>query len=147
MRDFFSDRVLDDPLYEAFAPGAVLLRGFALPHVEEIVAALDRIAAAAPFRRMVTPWGAVMSVAMTNCGAAGWLSDRAGYRYDPIDPDSGRPWPAMPGCFRALASEAAREAGYKGFAPDSCLINRYDPGTRLSLHQDRNERDYAHPIV
>jgi alkylated DNA repair protein (DNA oxidative demethylase) len=145
--DLLADTLFDQPSREAFAPGAVLLRGFALPYVNETVAALDRIGAEAPFRRMVTPWGAAMSVAMTNCGAAGWLSDRTGYRYDRIDPESGRPWPAMPECFRALASDAAAAAGYPGFTPDSCLINRYEPGTRLSLHQDKNERDYAHPIV
>ena len=96
---------------------------------------------------MATQWGAVMSVAMTNCGEVGWLTDRAGYRYDRIDPETGRQWPDMPGCFRALASRAADRAGYPGFVPDACLINRYAPGTRLTLHQDRDERDYAHPIV
>ena len=88
-----------------------------------------------------------MSVAMTNCGDAGWLTDRAGYRYDRIDPETGQPWPAMPECFRERASRAADQAGYPGLVPDSCLINRYSPGTRLTLHQDRDERDYAHPIV
>jgi alkylated DNA repair protein (DNA oxidative demethylase) len=96
---------------------------------------------------MTTPWGAVMSVAMTNCGEAGWLTDRSGYRYDGIDPESGRSWPVMPASFRALASAAASEAGYPGFVPDACLVNRYEPGTRLTLHQDKNERDYAQPIV
>ena len=147
MRDLFSDTISDAPSYEAFAPGAVLLRGYVLAYIDDILAALDRISAEAPFRHMVTPWGAVMSVAMTNCGTAGWLSDRTGYRYDRIDPDSLRPWPALPDCFRALAGDAACEAGYSGFVPDSCLINRYEPGTRLTLHQDKNERDYAHPIV
>ena len=139
------------PVVERFddliAPRAVLLRGFALPFVADVVAALTDIAAQAPFRHMTTPWGAAMSVAMTNCGEAGWLSDRAGYRYDWVDPDTGRPWPAMPDCFRALATAAANQAGFPDFAPDACLINRYVPGTRLSLHQDRDERDYAHPIV
>ena len=128
-------------------PGAVLLRGIALPYVSDIIEALDAIGAQAPFRHMTTPWGAVMSVAMTNCGDAGWLSDRGGYRYDRIDPASGRPWPGMPDCFRALAIAAASEAGYPGFVPDACLINRYEPGTRLSLHQDKNERDFTQPIV
>ena len=96
---------------------------------------------------MVTPWGAPMSVAMTNCGDAGWLTDRTGYRYDRIDPLTGRPWPAMPGCFGALATDAAGRAAYPGFTPDVCLINRYAPGTRLTLHQDKDERHYAHPIV
>ena len=132
---------------EAIAPGAMLLRGFALPFAEDVLGALDDIAARAPFRHMATRWGAVMSVAMTNCGEVGWLTDRAGYRYDRIDPETGRKWPNMPECFRALASRAADRAGYPGFAPDACLINRYAPGTRLTPHQDRDERDYAHPIV
>jgi alkylated DNA repair protein (DNA oxidative demethylase) len=132
---------------EAIAPGAVLLRGFALPFVDNVLAALGDITAQASFRHMTTPWGAAMSVAMTNCGDAGWLTDRNGYRYDGIDPETGQPWPAMPECFRELASRAADRAGYPGFVPDACLINRYAPGTRLTLHQDRDERDYAHPIV
>jgi DNA oxidative demethylase len=131
----------------AIAPGAMLLRGFALPFVDGIVAALGDIGTEAPFRHMTTPWGAAMSVAMTNCGEAGWLADRTGYRYDPIDPQTGRRWPALPACFRALAIAAAKAAGYPDFAPDACLVNRYAPGTRLTLHQDRDERDYAHPIV
>jgi alkylated DNA repair protein (DNA oxidative demethylase) len=132
---------------EAIASGAVLLRGFALPFVDNVLAALGDITAQASFRHMTTPWGAAMSVAMTNCGDAGWLTDRNGYRYDGIDPETGQPWPAMPECFRELASRAADRAGYPGFVPDACLINRYAPGTRLTLHQDRDERDYAHPIV
>jgi len=129
------------------APGAVLLRGFALPFVDDVLAALGDISAQAPFRHMTTPWGAEMSVAMTNCGDAGWLTDRAGYRYDGTDPETGQPWPAMPECFLELASRAAERACYPGFVPDACLINRYSPGTRLTLHQDSDERDYAHPIV
>lgn len=136
-----------DPPREAMAEGAVLLRGFALPAEAEILAALETVVAAAPFRHMVTPGGHVMSVAMTNCGAAGWVTDLTGYRYDAIDPDSGERWPALPASFARLADQAAREAGYAGFVPDACLINRYEPGARLSLHQDRNERDFVHPIV
>jgi len=132
---------------ETIAPGAELLRGFALPFVREFLPALCVIAAQAPFRHMTTQRGAMMSVGMTNCGEMGWLSDRSGYRYDRIDPETGRPWPAMPKCFRALATSAGKEASYPGFVPDACLINRYTPGTRLSLHQDRDERDDAHPIV
>jgi DNA oxidative demethylase len=132
---------------EAIAPGAVLLRGFALPFVDNVLAALGDITAQASFRHMTTPWGAAMSVAMTNCGDAGWLTDRNGYRYDGIDPETGQPWPAMPECFRELASRAADRASYPGFVSDARLINRYAPGTRLTLHQDRDERDYAHPIV
>jgi alkylated DNA repair protein (DNA oxidative demethylase) len=144
---FTASGVVEAPGDEAIAPGAVLLRGFALPFVTDVLRELDEIAARAPFRHMTTPWGAAMSVAMTNCGEAGWLSDRAGYRYDRIDPETGRPWPAMPECFRALANGAADRAGYPGFVPDACLVNRYAPGTRLSLHRDRDERDYAQPIV
>ena len=96
---------------------------------------------------MVTPGGWTMSVAMTNCGQAGWVTDRTGYRYDAIDPMTGRPWPAMPRTFADLAAEAAATAGFSGFRPDACLVNRYTPGARLSLHQDRNERDFDQPIV
>jgi alkylated DNA repair protein (DNA oxidative demethylase) len=148
MPDLFSAAaMLDDPPYEAIAPGAVLLRGYSLPFVADILASLEVIVAQAPFRHMTTPWGAVMSVAMTNCGDAGWLTDRAGYRYDRIDPETGLSWPTMPDCFRVVATGAADEAGYPNFVPDACLINRYEPGTRLTLHQDKNERDYAHPII
>lgn len=131
---------------EELAAGAVILRGRALP-ADALLAALDAVVAAAPFRHMVTPGGFTMSVAMTNCGAAGWVTDRRGYRYDSHDPQTSKPWPAMPEPFRMLASAAAVEAGYADFVPDACLINRYEPGARLSLHQDRNERDYDQPIV
>jgi DNA oxidative demethylase len=125
----------------------LLLRGWVAADAEILVEAVAEIAKAAPFRQMTTPGGHVMSVAMTNCGRAGWITDRSGYRYDAVDRTTGRNWPAMPGPFRQLAERAAAIAGFDGFAPDSCLINRYEPGTRLSLHQDRNERDYAAPIV
>jgi alkylated DNA repair protein (DNA oxidative demethylase) len=135
------------PMREEIAPGAVLLRGRALVPEDEILAALDLVVAAAPFRQMTTPGGFVMSAAMTSCGTAGWVTDRAGYRYDRSDPETGRPWPVMPESFRRLAGEAAAEAGYAGFVPDSCLVNCYRPGARLSLHQDRDERDFSQPIV
>jgi DNA oxidative demethylase len=128
-------------------PGAVLLHGFAAPEQEALTAAVARIAARAPFRHMLTPGGFRMSVAMTNCGAAGWITDRKGYRYAPDDPATGRPWPEMPRAFLDLAARAAAAAGFPGFAPDACLINRYVPGARLTLHQDKNERDFAAPIV
>jgi alkylated DNA repair protein (DNA oxidative demethylase) len=127
--------------------GAVLLGGFAVDQTKDLAAAVRKIEAKAPFRRMVTPGGLAMSVAMTNCGEAGWVTDRTGYRYDARDPESGKPWPAMPPLFRDLAAGAAAAAGYKGYEPDSCLINRYEPGTQLSLHQDRDERDFTQPIV
>jgi DNA oxidative demethylase len=128
------------------APDAVKLTGFAAPGTD-LLAALDSVLAAAPFRHMVTPGGYRMSVAMTSAGALGWVTDRRGYRYEPADPETGRAWPEMPASFTALARSAAAAAGFPGFAPDSCLINRYAPGTQLSLHQDRNERDFSQPIV
>jgi alkylated DNA repair protein (DNA oxidative demethylase) len=132
---------------EAIGAGAMLLRGMALDVDRELLAAIAAVAAAAPFRRMTTPGGFVMSVAMTNCGEAGWVTDRTGYRYQRRDPMTGRPWPALPASIRALAESAAAEAGYPGFVPDACLVNRYEPGARLSLHQDRDEADLTHPIV
>ena len=135
------------PARETIAEGALLLRGYALPFEAELLAAIAEVTAAAPSRRMTTPGGFVMSVAMTNCGTAGWVTDRTGYRYAHEDPETGKAWPPMPPAFRRLAAEAAATAGYPGFAPDSCLINRYEPGTRLSLHQDKDERDYTQPIV
>ena len=147
MRDLFDAVATDQPKHQELAPGAMVLRGQALPTADAILNALHKVTAAAPFRHMVTPGGFTMSVAMTNCGAAGWVTDRTGYRYDPCDPDSGRPWPGMPAAFLHLASVAAEAAGFPGFVPDACLINRYRPGARLSLHQDRNERDMDAPIV
>lgn len=135
------------PARQSLGKDAVLLRGAALPFERALLAELEAITAISPFRHMVTPGGHTMSVAMTNCGAAGWVTDRSGYRYDAIDPETHRPWPAMPACFSELAINSAAEAGFPDFRPDACLINRYLPGTRLSLHQDRNERDFTHPIV
>ncbi len=132
---------------EALGEQACVLRGFALPYVADLLAALDTIQKAAPFRHMVTPGGYTMSVALTNCGALGWASDRRGYRYTGQDPLSGQPWPAMPRAFLCLARDAALEAGFERYEPDACLINRYLPGLRLSLHQDKNEKDDNAPIV
>jgi DNA oxidative demethylase len=132
---------------ETFADGATYLPGFADAEALALMADLQHILAAAPFRHMITPGGYRMSVAMTNCGRAGWVTDRTGYRYDPLDPTTERPWPAMPETFREMAARAARAGGFEGFEPDACLINRYEPGARLSLHQDRNERDFAAPVV
>jgi|SRR5437868_10160709 len=137
----------DAPTLEPLEPGAMVLRRFACRHETALLAAVQGVIEQAPLRCLETPGGFRMSVAMTNCGALGWLSDRTGYRYDAIDPDSGRPWPRMPEAFSLLAAEAAAVAGFEGFAPDACLVNRYAPGTRLSLHQDRNERDFGQPIV
>lgn len=125
--------------------GLVLLAGFvdSAPLYAEVL----RIAAAAPFRHLTTPGGGTMSVAMTNCGRAGWHSDRRGYRYTAEDPQTRLPWPEMPAPFRDLAGRAADAAGLGPFAPDACLINQYLPGTSLGAHQDKDEPDADHPIV
>lgn len=146
MRDLF-ESMAGQPVREALTDGATVLRGHALASEGDLLAALAAVSARAPFRHMMTPGGHFMSVAMTNCGSAGWITDRSGYRYDGIDPESGQPWPEMPDCFCELAVQAATEAGYQDFVPDACLINRYEPGARLSLHQDRNEHDFSRPIV
>jgi DNA oxidative demethylase len=135
------------PAKESIACGAFLLRAFAIPIQQDILVALKTVTAAAPFRNMVTPGGFTMSVAMTSCGDVGWVADCSGYGYATTDPTTGRTWPGMPDRFRSLAESAAAEAGYPDFAPDSCLVNRYRPGTRLSLHQDKDERDFTQPIV
>ena len=145
MQDLFAEHEIGQQ--EELGPGARLLRGRARDFAAPVLAAIDAVVAAAPFRRMTTPGGFEMSVAMTNCGAAGWITDRRGYRYDPIDPLSGAAWPPMPPLFRQLAGVAAAEAGFPAFVPDACLVNCYAPGARLSLHQDRDEQDLNHPVV
>ena len=142
------ESVADPRTYQqSIAEGAVLLRAFARSVEHDLIAALHNIVTQAPFRHMSTRSGHQMSVAMTNCGDAGWVTDRSGYRYDGIDPQSGKPWPEMPSAFRDLAGRAAAAAGFDDFLPDACLINRYQPGARMSLHQDRDERDFGNPIV
>jgi alkylated DNA repair protein (DNA oxidative demethylase) len=145
--DLFDSEARADVRDEPLAPGAVVLRAFAISQQAALLDALQQVLAHAPLRHMITPGGFRMSVAMTNCGSLGWVSDASGYRYDAVDPRSGRPWPAMPAAFSRLAGEAAASAGFGGFVTDACLVNRYEPGTRLSLHQDRNERDFGAPIV
>ncbi len=147
--DLFADQPAraDAPRVERLAEGAVVLRGFVAGQAEILWREVGLVMEAAPLRKMVTPGGLQMSVAMTNCGPLGWVSDRRGYRYDAIDPDSGQPWPGMPITLQTLARSAASEAGFPGFDPDACLVNRYEPGTRLSLHQDRDEKDFSQPIV
>lgn len=132
---------------EWLEPGAVLLRGLARDGADELLAGIAAVAARAPFRHLETPGGKRMSVAMTNCGALGWTSDRRGYRYCDHDPVSGERWPAMPAAFIRIAATAAAAAGFAGFAPDACLVNRYDVGARMALHQDRDERDLQAPIL
>jgi DNA oxidative demethylase len=144
---------LTKDLFEEFAAdrgapvGLTHLPGFALPLEQALLAEIGKIATAAPFRHMLTPGGQQMSAAMTNCGTVGWVTDRKGYRYDPLDPATGRAWPALPAAFSGLAERAAALAGFERFQPDVCLLNRYEPGARMSLHQDRDERDFAAPIV
>lgn len=131
---------------ETIGDGATVLRGFAGADAPRLLAAVADVVSAAPFRRMMTPRGP-MSVAITNAGCAGWVTERGGYRYDANDPDTGRAWPAMPAIFADLAARAAAAAGFAGFLPDACLINRYEPGAQMGLHQDRDERDFSQPIV
>ena len=132
---------------EPLEEGALLLRGFADSASVQLIEEVRRIAQQAAFRHLVVPGGHTMSVAMTNCGRVGWVSDRSGYRYDPLDPDTGKPWPAIPPAFLDLAVRAAADAGFDNYDPDACLINRYVAGAKLSLHQDRDEKDPWAPIV
>ncbi|MER2298599.1 MULTISPECIES: DNA oxidative demethylase AlkB [Pseudomonas] len=142
-----SDLDLFGPEPQHLASQTVLLPGFALSVLEPLLDALRPVLRAAPLRHMQTPGGLNMAVALTNCGALGWVSDAKGYRYTTSDPISGQAWPALPQVLLELAGRAALAAGFEGFVPDACLINQYLPGTRLSLHQDRNERDFEQPIV
>ncbi|MBT2295637.1 DNA oxidative demethylase AlkB [Pseudomonas fluorescens] len=146
--DLFADETPTTPgLSEPIGEQAFVLRGFALPWLERLLPTLEAVLLAAPFRQMVTPGGFTMSVALSSCGALGWTTDRSGYRYTAHDPQTGQPWPDMPAVFRELAQAAARQAQFEHFEPDSCLINRYVPGARMSLHQDKNERQLTAPIV
>ena len=139
--------LFERPTVTHVVPGAVLLHRFALGDESALLADLGDVTRAAPFRQMITPGGYRMSVAMANCGALGWVTDKTGYRYDPIDPLTGQHWPEMPKSFERLATRAALQAGFAGFLPDACLINCYEPGAKLSLHQDKDERDFEAPIV
>lgn len=143
--DLFTPAPSSDPQW--LGQQVALLPGFALSQVERLLPALRQIVLAAPFRNMTTPGGRTISVRVTNCGDLGWISDQRGYRYSPVDPLSGQPWPALPEVFIDLARCAAQAAGFADFIPDACLINSYLPGNRLTLHQDRNERDFSQPIV
>jgi alkylated DNA repair protein (DNA oxidative demethylase) len=136
-----------EPSRVPLGPGAVLLTAFACEQAQVLIETIDDLLQKSPLRHMVTPGGWTMSVAMTNCGEVGWVTDRTGYRYDGIDPDTGSAWPEMPAVFASLATSAAAAAGYSGFVPDACLVNQYSAGARLSLHQDKNERDMSAPIV
>jgi alkylated DNA repair protein (DNA oxidative demethylase) len=145
--DLFSDEPAVAQAEEALASGAVVLRAWARAQELALVEAVSEVVRQAPLRIMTTPGGYQMSVAMTNCGTVGWITDRSGYRYGALDPLSGRPWPPMPAVLARLAAGAAARAGFDSFAPDACLINQYEPGSRMSLHQDKDEQDYTAPIV
>jgi len=145
--DLFAEALPALPPRQSPLPGVLLLRGFLLPQEEVLLAALREVIGTAPFRAMVTPGGRPMSVATTSCGEYGWVSGRSGYGYRREDPLRQQPWPSMPDIFLASARTAAAEAGFADFTPDSCLINRYQPGAKMSLHQDKDERDFTQPIV
>jgi DNA oxidative demethylase len=145
--ELFNESGAPCPVHVRLAQGAWLLRSFVAAQAEALVAALEGVTGRSRFRCMTTPGGYRMSVAMTNCGAVGWVTDRTGYRYDALDPVTAAPWPPMPRVFREVATAAAAAAGFDRFAPDACLINRYEPGARLSLHQDKDELDLESPIV
>ncbi|WP_297122058.1 DNA oxidative demethylase AlkB [uncultured Enterobacter sp.] len=144
MLDLFADA---EPWQEPLAPGATILRRFALSRAAALFDAMASVAAISPFRHMVTPGGHTMSVAMTNCGTLGWATDARGYVYAETDPVTDKLWPPIPPLFAALCHDAAVEAGYPDFQPDACLINRYAVGAKLSLHQDKDEPDLRAPIV
>ena len=145
--DLFGDTASHLPgTRQSLGSDAAILRGFALNHAEVLLTEIANVTQTAPFRHLETRSGQ-MSVAMSNCGVTGWVSDRSGYRYDPVDPLRGAAWPAMPAVFQLVACQAAAAMGFPDFQPDACLINRYVPGTKLSLHQDRDEHDAVAPIV
>lgn len=145
--DLFADDTPQAPCTEQIGPRSFVLRRFALPQVEQLLPALQHILSEAPFRHMVTPGGFTMSVALSNCGNLGWVTDRTGYRYTQTDPCTGKPWPDLPDIFMQLAQAAAIKSGFAGFIPDACLINRYEPGAKMSLHQDKNESSFEWPVV
>jgi alkylated DNA repair protein (DNA oxidative demethylase) len=146
--DLFADAEPEQPpRREQIGEQSCVLRGFALPWLDQLLPALDEVLTAAPLRQMITPGGFTMSAAMSSCGTWGWTTDRSGYRYCRHDPRTDAPWPKMPEAFFALAQAAAQEAGFADFVADSCLINRYVPGAKMSLHQDKDEASYTAPIV
>lgn len=145
--DLFADDAPQPPTTERIGPRSWVLRGFALPLIDRLLPALDSVLAQAPFRHMVTPGGHTMSAALSSCGSFGWITSPRGYAYSSIDPQNGQPWPAMPEVFFELAQQAADAAGFPGFVPDACLINRYIPGAKMSLHQDKDEQAYEWPVV
>lgn len=146
--DLFAEDALQQPAgREQIGDESYVLRGYALPWIERLLPELRHVLTQAPFRQMITPGGFTMSAALSSCGALGWSTDASGYRYSPLDPRNAKPWPSMPHALRQLAAEAAADAGFDNFIPDACLINRYVPGAKMSLHQDKNERRYTAPVV
>lgn len=146
-RDLFSTLQNAETWTETICPGTVVLRQYATSQAESILREVKQIIQQAPFRQMQTPGGYTMSVALSSCGDYGWVSDRNGYRYSHTNPQTGQVWPLMPESFRELAQAAALEAGFPNFQPDACLINHYTPGSKMGLHQDKDEQDFSAPIV
>jgi alkylated DNA repair protein (DNA oxidative demethylase) len=138
---------IEEPWAETIGEGAVVLRRFASAGAPAVLEAIERVTAQVPLRQMQTPGGHTMSAAMACCGTWGWVTDRRGYRYQQTDPLTDRPWPDMPHVLQELARSAAEQAGYPNFQPDACLINRYQPGAKMGLHQDKDETDFSQPIV
>jgi alkylated DNA repair protein (DNA oxidative demethylase) len=145
--DLFADDAPQLTATEQIGPQSFVFRGFALPLIGRLLPALEAVLTRAPFRNMITPGGYTMSVALSSCGQFGWTTDRSGYQYTRLDPHTGQPWPPMPDVFMELAQSAAQAAGFADFIPDACLINRYIPGAKLALHQDKDERGYEWPVV
>lgn len=145
--DLFADEAPQPPTTERIGPQSFVFRGLALPLIDRLLPALEAVLTQAPLRNMVTPGGYTMSVALSSCGQFGWTTDRNGYQYSPIDPQTGQAWPETPEVFMELARSAAAAAGFADFVPDACLINRYVPGAKLALHQDKDERGYQWPVV
>ena len=147
--DFFDNpfESKQEPWDQPLEDGAVVLRHFASAGAPALLDAINQVTEQAPLRQMQTPGGHTMSAAMACCGDWGWVTDRRGYRYQKTDPLTDQPWPTMPDLFKELARNAAARAGYPNFEPDACLINRYLPGAKMGLHQDKDEIDFSQPIV
>lgn len=145
--DLFAQEPVQSTAMEQIGPCSWVLRSFALTEIEDLLSALKAVLGKASFRHMMTPGGFTMSAALSSCGSFGWMTDQSGYRYTPIDPQTGLPWPDIPQVFMVLAQRAAQACGFSGFIPDACLINQYIPGAKMSLHQDKNERHYQWPVV
>jgi alkylated DNA repair protein (DNA oxidative demethylase) len=145
--DLFADDAPQLTATEQIGPQSFVFRGLALPLIDRLLPALEAVLTRAPFRNMITPGGYTMSVALSSCGQFGWTTDRSGYQYTRLDPHTGQPWPPMPDVFMELAQSAAQAAGFADFIPDACLVNRYIPGAKLALHQDKDERGYEWPVV